>query len=359
MKLQNIVGKKIPIGVLPYQIIKMLVSKGFIKNSNPSCIQPASLDLRISNEAYQLKSSFLPPINSSFYLPKDAPIKRKINLTKESLLPKNIYLLRLKENLFLPEDVSAIASPKSTAGRTNLEIRLITNQSLGFNRIAEGFKGKLWIFFRTKSFPVKISPNNKFVQLRFIVGSEFDIKLKMASQRFDPKKFIFTDDLKSLEQKIKIIDSPENLIMTLEGSFSWIARKPSQIVNFSSKNKKELFFQKISFKQGSGYRNLFLRQNKFYILSTKEILSLPSDISAEVIPFDHYSGEFRSHFAGFIDPGFLGKITLEIEPFEPLLVRDNQRICKLSFLRLSLPTEKPYFGNYQHQKGPKLAKIFF
>ncbi len=360
MKIRKILNKKISFGVLPYYTIASLAFADCIKNLDYSCIQPASLDLRITDEVYQLKASFLPPTNSLFSLPKDAPIKRKIDIKKEIFLPKNIYLIKLAEKVFLPEDVFALASPKSTAGRTNLEVKLVVNKPFGFNRLPEGFKGNLWLLFRTKSFPIRLKPNDRLIQLRFIFGSETIIKAEMQAQGFNPKKLIFDSSYNSLSSKIKIVDSAEELVMTLEGSFGWTAKKRTKsIVNFSGRNIKEDFFRKVYLKKDSSYYSFLLEQNKFYIFSTKEMIVLPADISAEVIPFDQYSGEFRSHSAGFIDPGFVGKITLEITPFEPLLIQDGQRICKLSFLKLSSTTKKPYSGDYQHQKGPKLAKIFY
>ncbi len=360
MKIEEILGEKISHGVLPYYTIASLALANCIENLDFSCIQPASLDLRIANEAYQLKASFLPPANSSFSLPKDAPIKRKVDIKKEFLFPGEIYLIKLAERVALPEDIFALASPKSTTGRTNIETRLVVNRPVGFNRLPEGFKGNLWLLFRTKSFPIKLKPKDRLIQLRFVFGSEALIKAEMSFEGFDPKELVFDDNYNSLREKIKIVDSPEELVMTLEGSFGWVAKKRvKQAVSFSGKNKKEDFFKKVSFKKRGIYKFLLLEQNKFYVLSTKEILVVPTYVSAEVIPFDHYSGEFRSHFAGFIDPGFVGKVTLEIAPFEPLLARDSQRICKLSFLKLSETSKKPYSGNYQSQKEPKLAKIFY
>lgn len=43
---------------------------------------------------------------------------------------------------------------------------------------------------------------------------------------------------------------------------------------------------------------------RFYILATKEFISVPLNLSAEMVPFSHLVGELRAHYAGFFDPGF-------------------------------------------------------
>jgi dCTP deaminase len=88
-----------------------------------------------------------------------------------------------------------------------------------------------------------------------------------------------------------------------------------------------------------------------------------------MVPMDERSGEFRSHYAGFIDPGWgWGKgegkgrqLTLELRPFEDLVVRDNQPICKVRFERMIEVPDKIYDevnSHYINQTGPTLSKHF-
>lgn len=67
--------------------------------------------------------------------------------------------------------------------------------------------------------------------------------------------------------------------------------------------------------------------------------------------------------AGFIDPGFEGQITLEMQNIgsQPLLLRPFQRICQLCFIRMSKAPEMPYFkkkdNKYHGQFGPVASRI--
>ena len=85
---------------------------------------------------------------------------------------------------------------------------------------------------------------------------------------------------------------------------------------------------------------------------------------------DERSGDFRSHYAGFIDPGWgYGKkgegvgrpLTLEVRPFEDLLVRHGQPVAKIKFEHMIEVPEASYDAlgsNYIAQYGPRLAKQF-
>ena len=48
--------------------------------------------------------------------------------------------------------------------------------------------------------------------------------------------------------------------------------------------------------------------------------------------------------AGFIDPGFRGKITLELANLskEPVKLRPNQKICQITFLHMDKKVARPY-----------------
>jgi dCTP deaminase len=85
---------------------------------------------------------------------------------------------------------------------------------------------------------------------------------------------------------------------------------------------------------------------------------------------DERSGDFRSHYAGFLDPGWgygtkgEGKgrpFTLEVRPFEDLVVRKGQPIAKIKFERMLEEPDMHYdtkVSNYLHQTRAKLGKQF-
>ena len=117
---------------------------------------------------------------------------------------------------------------------------------------------------------------------------------------------------------------------------------------------------------------LVIHPEAFYILSTKEKIITPPNFATEMAAYDSSKGEFRSHFAGFFDPGWgwrendaeRGTIAvLEVEAYShDFVLRDGQPICLMVYDRLVATPEKLYGENiqshYHMQQGPKLAKWF-
>jgi len=94
-----------------------------------------------------------------------------------------------------------------------------------------------------------------------------------------------------------------------------------------------------------------------------EAVCIPPSLAAEMTAYDPTSGELRTHYAGFFDPGFgydpAGKTrgstaALEVRAHDvPFMVEDRQRVCKLTFERmLEEPTllyGQQIGSNYQGQ----------
>lgn len=99
----------------------------------------------------------------------------------------------------------------------------------------------------------------------------------------------------------------------------------------------------------------------FVLASTQESVTLPNDISADVEGRSSIgrAGIFIQN-AGWIDPGFSGQITLELYNAGTCAVRlkRGMRIGQLVFSYLKTPTDTPYNGKYQYQKGATESMIF-
>jgi dCTP deaminase len=97
---------------------------------------------------------------------------------------------------------------------------------------------------------------------------------------------------------------------------------------------------------------------QFVLATTKEKISLPSDVVAEVLGRSSLGrlGISVHQTAGFIDPGFEGQITLEISNHgpAPVTLREGARICQIVFSKLLSPAMEPYGhegSQYQNQSG--------
>lgn len=84
----------------------------------------------------------------------------------------------------------------------------------------------------------------------------------------------------------------------------------------------------------------------FCLASTVERVEIPDDLCARVEGKSSLGrlGLLVHLTAGYIDPGFKGKITLEIVNLNsrPIVLRPGRSVCQLSILTLSSPAQHPY-----------------
>ena len=121
------------------------------------------------------------------------------------------------------------------------------------------------------------------------------------------------------------------------GIVGYKAKQHAPLIDLANVNHYEIgeFWEPIFSTQ-----KLILIPDDFYILVSKEKVSVRPDMAAEMVAYDPSIGEFRSHYAGFFDPGFgydvnQGRGTtavLEVRSHEvPFLVEDGQVVGRLEF----------------------------
>jgi dCTP deaminase len=105
----------------------------------------------------------------------------------------------------------------------------------------------------------------------------------------------------------------------------------------------------------------------FCLATTLETIALPDDIVARVDGRSSLGrlGLLVHATAGYVDPGWTGKLTLELsnQSQMPIALYVGMRIAQISFLRLSTAAERPYGtpglgSKYQGQTGPTPSRIF-
>lgn len=121
-----------PYGLFGRRKIKAMMRRKLIvatKQIDEFQYQPASLDLRLSKEAYRVRASFLPGRQRTVKEHLLALNPEPISLAGEgSVLEKGIvYIARITENVALLPSISGAANPKSSTGRLDIFTRLIVN----------------------------------------------------------------------------------------------------------------------------------------------------------------------------------------------------------------------------------------
>src|SRR6516162_2723629 len=118
-------------GILPSQQIEALIAARAITTIakfDPDQVQPASLDLRLGARAWRVRASFLPGARRVLERTPDVAM-HELDLTKGAVLEKGcVYIAELLESLALPSGVGGRANPKSSTGRVDVFVRLLTDR---------------------------------------------------------------------------------------------------------------------------------------------------------------------------------------------------------------------------------------
>jgi dCTP deaminase len=109
-----------------------------------------------------------------------------------------------------------------------------------------------------------------------------------------------------------------------------------------------------------------LQPGAFCLATTLETVTLPDDLVARVDGRSSLGrlGLLVHATAGYVDPGWTGKLTLELsnQSQMPIALYYGMRVSQISFFTLSTPVERPYGSpglgsKYQGQTGPTPSRI--
>jgi dCTP deaminase len=329
-------------GILPAQSIETLIAAGAITSDTDfdhDQVQPASLDLRLSDQAWRVRASFLPGRRKVEERIADVAMHR-IEITDAGVVLEKgcVYIVRLQERLNLPQGLIARANPKSSTGRVDVFVRLLTDQGASFDDVDEGYDGPLYLEVAPQTFSILVRPGTRLNQLRLKAG--------------DPPK---------LETRSVGVDLQGGDIVGFRG------RRHAGVVDLDHIDGHDPrdFWEPLTLRRGE----LLLDPGEFYILASSDDVEIPVDQAAEMTPIDPSVGEFRVHYAGFFDPGFGtdeahgagSKGVLEVRTHDtPFLLEHGQIVARLVYEPL---TERPVrlygeSGSHYQNQGLKLSKHF-
>ncbi len=360
-------------GALPMQHIRQLVTEGFVQQAPESHLQPSSLDLSLSDEVYRMRGTFLPRRGETIreLLQDGALYKTSLDHPLELF---GIYLVRLEQTLSLPAAIYAYTNNKSSSGRINLQTRLLVDGTARFDKVPHGYKGELWLEIIPKSFPVKLTKTERLNQMRFS-ASNATLTTQEHFALLDRSELLCDGSGNALKADMALVDH-DGVVMSVDLSSEEIvgykcSPTACRVLDYSRRDQDPLeFFEPITRPKNRQY---VMKRGDFYIFVTKEGLRVPSNYAAEMAAYDPTKGEFRSHYAGFFDPGFgfgpNGEVrgtpaVLEIFTHDnDFVLRDGQPICKMVYERLASSAEIIYgdtklASNYYRQSGPRLSKHF-
>ncbi len=140
-----------------------------------------------------------------------------------------------------------------------------------------------------------------------------------------------------------------------------IIRKPC--IDPLDKSDLDSYMESFHIKQGEPF---IIHPGEFALATTYETVKLPDDLVARVEGRSSMGrlGITMHVTAGDIDPGFEGKITLEISNIGkmPVALYTGQRVCQIVFETMTTPSLRPYGhperdSKYMGQDKPVTSKI--
>lgn len=361
-------------GILGSQTIREWVAAGRIHGETPveeRQIQPASIDLRLGSTAYRVRASFLPGRGSTVMDKLERFEMHRIDLTKDAVLEKGcVYIVPLLEQVRLPAGVSGTANPKSSTGRLDVFTRLITDYTAEFESVAAGYRGPLYAEISPRTFSILVRRGSSLNQLRLRRGNPPPADAAM-------RRLQETEGLVDAGQLSADINKGVAISVDLGGDaasglIGYRAKPHTALIDIDKPGACDVLdFWEPVYRNPGKPAELILNPDEFYILMSKEFVSVPLDHAAEMRAYDTRVGEFRVHYAGFFDPGFgheaaggVGtRAVLEVRSHDvPFVVEDGQTVCRLVYEQMTEVPEKLYGAggvgsNYQGQ-GLKLSKHF-
>lgn len=330
-------------GIIPFQGIETLIATGAITSQtafDSDQVQPASLDLRLSDVAWRVRASFLPGKRKVEDRIQDVAM-HAIDLSGGYVLEKGcVYIARLQEHLSLPKGLNARANPKSSTGRVDVFVRLLTDKGQSFDDVDEGYEGPLYLEIAPQTFSILVRPGTRLNQLRLKAGEP--PRLETRSVGVD-------------------LQSGDNGIVGFRG------RRHAGVINLDNIDGHDPrdFWEPVTLRDG----DLLLDPGEFYILASSDDVEIPVDQAAEMTPIDPSVGEFRVHYAGFFDPGFGtdeahgagSKGVLEVRTHDtPFLLEHGQTVARLVYEPLTERPTRLYGegGSHYQKQGLKLSKHF-
>jgi dCTP deaminase len=352
--------------------LRRLIDEGAISSTTgipERNIQPASLDLTLGDTAYRLRCSFLPGTSSVREKLTEYGMGELDLAGNGAVLEQNRpYLIPLRESVRLPKGIRGRTNPRSSTGRLDVFTRVITDMGLHFDEVREAYEGELFLEVVPMSFTIKIRSGITLNQLRLMTG---------IARLTDP-------ELIALGTQDPIVypgagSDPDDVAAVSDGLFlsvdlsarsfvGYKARRSSALLDLDRTNAYQVadYWERVEPRAGK----LILDAGAFYLLVSRERVRIPPDYAAEMAAYDPTSGELRTHYAGFFDPGF-GDVSdgpmgtpavLEVRAHDvPFSLEHGQRLCKLTFERMAERPDELYgaaIGSRYQRQNLALGRQF-
>lgn len=360
-------------GILVSQTLRRMIADGNLRALVPFAdgqIQPSSVDLRLGARVWQLQCSFLPGAQGiERKLGRLATAVHRLDRHDPIVLHRGgVYLAEIEEVLELPDGVWGRGNPKSSTGRLDVFVRLLTEHGYAFDTVPAGYQGRLYLEITPQSFHVAVRRGDALGQLRLATGEPGVPRDELVRRQQVEPLCLWSDGTPA-----PVGDGlPPAVLLSVDlestggAPVGYLARRHMPPVDLARRNLPvDTYWVPLP---PAGVDGHVLEPEQFYVFATRERLRIPPDLCAELVAFDATKGELRTHYAGFIDSGFGwsegggagAKLVLEIRTHDvPFLLEHGQPLFRVEFMRNEARPDVLYgASNHYQSQGLKLAKQF-
>jgi len=331
----------------------------------PEQVQASSLDLRLGRTAHRIRAGFLPGATGIEDRLAELETSR-LSLAGEgavlegAVLEKGlVYLIPLQEQLDLPPDLAASFNPRSSAGRCDLFTRVLVPGHPRFNETPAGYRGPLWLEVAPLSFPVRLAAGDRLSQMRLARGNPALAPDELRAEY--ARTPLVHDERGPVPLEEVRFDDEGGLALHLglsgRNPAGWRARSETGVLQFAAEGAHSIheFWDEVLAPDG----HCILPPGAFQLFASRERVSVPPHLAAEMLPVDTGLGELRNNYAGYFDNGFGWEhgtpAVLEVRAHDvPFLVEDGQVFFRLRFYRSDGAPRRRYAegrtgGSYREQ----------
>jgi dCTP deaminase len=276
------------------------------------------------------------------------------------LKKEECYIFKIREKLSTFISTTPIygqATAKSTVGRVDVIARLIVDGMKEYEKFDpdEVTSGDMFLEITPITFDVKIKEGQSISQLRFFYGKIEDSIItnldfiKSVLHNCDSKN----DGTLSVDvSNVKLNDGT-----TDAAAFQAKSKVKTPIELWRNKYKEEDKYPQNKFWNPKpstdigNIKSIVIEEDQFYILRSKERISLNDSVCIYCRAMDETLGEMRIHYAGFVHPCFGDKredhnigtpLIFEVRGHNvKILLTDGEILARLFFYRMSQNVIKP------------------
>jgi dCTP deaminase len=288
-------------------------------------VDPSALDLTVGRKAWKVREGLRPTARELDKITRSAdehhPTQDGTGKSYFDFSAKQIYVVELQERLQLPPNISGRATGKSTVGRLDVITHLLTSDVGEYDTVPESYEGNLFLLLSPQTFDIRVAQGASLNQLRFYCGPHYAsiIDRQMIEHYGQPFWYIAKPDNRDEYEDWENIVSPRRGSGSASSSLTTDPHlfdltvdlgDPSDRFIYKARLRPEeslfpiidlglrgydpsIYFEREPVLVDGPDRFVVLETGSFYIMKSRERLSVPRDVAIEVVAISERIGDIR------------------------------------------------------------------